>query len=283
LEKTYRDEVSNANAERNKILSAIRSEKARRDAAYKAAVRKADSEWNEKVRSANAAREAILTDMRRELDIRRQSLHAARHNLERAELERHRAASEYQGLFDRLRRDLGVLKSEYLDLKPKYEEEYRHLERNKEAAQLVQFLQTQFISDHDIPGIGPTREAVLRSNGIETANDIKEDSILEIGGFGPVLTGALLTWKEEVTRRFRFNRAAGVSQNELATLVVNYRQLQQRIEAKMQTALADLRACSDKAGRHLSQLYDRIPGLVVRFEQARIDLQVVSEWELLGI
>ena len=157
-----------------------------------------------------------------------------------------------------------------------YEQECRELERNKEAAQRVQFLQTQFISDHDITGIGPTREAVLRSNGIETAYDIEQERILKIDGFGPVLTGNLLAWKQQVSGRFRFIAAAAVSRSELAALVVKYKQYQQRIEARLQTGLTELRGCSEKAGRHLSQLYAGIPGLVTQFEQAKVDAQVLS-------
>ena len=67
-----------------------------------------------------------------------------------------------------------------------------------------------------------------------------------------------------------------MSRSELAALVVKYKEDQQRVEAKLQTGLTELRGCSEKAGRHLSQLYARIPELVTQFEQAKVDAQVLS-------
>lgn len=86
-----------------------------------------------------------------------------------------------------------------------------------------------------------------------------------------------MTWKEQVSRQFRFNTAAGVSQSEMAVLVVKYKQLQQQYEAKLQSSLMEIRACAEKASRHMSQLYARIPAMVAILAQAKIDLQVLSE------
>jgi len=264
-EEEYQTAVRTANAERDALLAKLEQERTRRDKAYKAAVRE-----------ANAERDAILADMRREKEIRIQAYLKAHSQLEAAENDWRLTASWYEQSFDGLKHSLESLKNDYLSLKPQHEQEHRELERNKEAAQRIQFLQTQFISDHDITSIGPTREAVLRSNGIETAYDIEQERILKIDGFGPVLTGNLLAWKQQVSRLFRFDAAAAVSRSELAALVVKYKQYQQRIEAKLQIGLAELRGCSEKAGRHLSQLYARIPGLVAQFEQAKVDAQVLS-------
>ena len=265
-EAAYQIAVRTANAERDAILAKLEQEKTRREAAYRAAVR-----------SANAERDAIIAAMRRERDRRLQAHLGAQGRLEVAENEWRDAASSYEESFDRIKRGLANLKSDYLGLKQQYEQEYRDLERNKEADQRVQFLQTQFISDHDIPGIGPTREAVLRSNGVETAYDIEQERILKIDGFGPVLTGNLLVWKQQAIGRFRFNAAAAVSSSELAALVVKYKQYQQRIETKLQSGLTELRDCSDKASRHLSQLYARMPGLVSQVAQAKVDVEALSD------
>ena len=236
-------------------------------------------EWTHQaaLRSANAEREAILAARRQERDRRRQAFRDALRELEGAENEWRQTAEWYQQSFDGLKRSLESLKTDYLRLKPQYEQEYRELERNKEAAQRDQFLQTLFIRDFDIPGIGPTREAVLRSYGIETAYDIEQWHILQIGGFGPVLTGNLLAWKRDAASRFHFNAGKAVSSSEVAALEGKYRQSKQGIEAKLRTGLGELRGCSEKADRHLPQLYARIPGLVAHAVQAKVDLQVLSK------
>jgi DNA-binding helix-hairpin-helix protein with protein kinase domain len=269
LELKHRAAVRSANAEREEALEDMRREEARREAEYEEAFRK-----------ANAKREAILDDMRREKARRSRAYWDARHELERAENELCAAAREYERSFDEAKRVLERLKNDFLGLKQRYEQEYRELERNKEAAQRAQFLQTQFISDHKILGIGDTREAVLRSNGIETAYDIDRDQILAINGFGQKLTDNLLAWKEQVSRQFRFNAAAAVSPGEVAALVVKYKQLQERIEVEMKARLAELRLCSERAGFRLPQFYARIPGLVARLAQAEADAQVLSGEEI---
>ena len=91
-----------------------------------------------------------------------------------------------------------------------------------------------------------------------------------------MLTGNLLAWKLVISSQFRFNATAAVSPNEVAGIVVKFKQFQQRIEAKLHAGLVELRDCSDKANRHLAKLSAPIPGLVTRLAQAKIDLQVLS-------
>ncbi len=269
-------QVQRANAERDAILVEVEREEGRRRDAYEAAVWNARAAWTAQVEKAQAERDAILAALEKEKARRLQLYQKSRRELEEAENEWRQTAARYEQSFDGLKRGLEQLKSEYLSLKPQYEQDYRQLEQNKEEGQRVQYLQTQFISDHKIAEIGDGRKADLLSNGIETAYDIDQDKILAIRGFGPKLTNKLLAWKEQVTRRFRFNAAAAVSPNDMAPLVVKYKQFQQRIEAKLQIGLTDLRGCAEKASRHLTQIYARIPGLVFALAQARVDAQMVG-------
>ena len=291
----YRNAVNHAKAEKDKAWAEWRREKERREAAYRNAIQSVVAEQDrisaEKrrvkaqreeahrnaVRLANAKRDAVLADMRREKERRLQVYRTAYSQLEEAENEWKQTASRYEQSFDGLKCALERLKTDYLSLKPQYEQEYRELERNKEATQRVQFLQTQFISDHTIEDIGPTREAVLRSNGIETAYDIEQDRILAIKGFGRRLTDKLVAWRRRKSGEFRFNAAAAISTSELAALNLKYKEAQQRIEAKLHSGLAKLRDCAEKANRDLSQRYARISELVLRLAQAQVDAQVLSE------
>ncbi len=227
------------------------------------------------VRAANAERFAALSSLRKERDARLRARREAGRALAGAENELRRVAVAYQQSFDALKRGLVSLKAEYLALKPQYDKDLRELERNKEAVQLEQFLQTQFISDHDIPGIGPTREAVLRSHNIETAHDVQAERVLAIAGFGPVLTKNLLAWRQQVARNFHFNASAAMSASDLAPLVMKYRQFQQRIETSMQRELGKLKACSETGANHVARLYAPLPALVARLAQAEADLGVL--------
>ena len=193
LETKHQAAMRRANAERNARLDAIDRENASRQEAYEIAVqvanakrdaiidkherekRQQEAAYEAAVRHANAERNGVLAAMSLERARRQEAYEAARNALETAEREWTEAADAYQQAFDGQKKGLEHLKSDYLNLKPQYDQEYRELERNKEAAQRDLFLQTQFISDHDIPGIGATREAVLRSNGVETAYDVSQE------------------------------------------------------------------------------------------------------------
>ena len=235
-------------------------------------------EWTHQaaLRSSNAEREAVLEDIRGEMHCRRQAYQDAHRELEEAENEWRGTAAGYEQSFDRVKRSLESLKVDCLGLKPRYEQEYRELEMNKESAQRAQFLRSQLISDSEIRDIGPTLKAALRSYGIETAYDIKQEQIRAISGFGPKRTGILMAWKVEMSRKFRYIAASAVSASELAALNLKYEQLKQGVEAKLQTGLKDLRGCAENAGRHLTQLYARIPAIIRRFRQAKVDAQVFS-------
>jgi DNA-binding helix-hairpin-helix protein with protein kinase domain len=228
------------------------------------------------VESARAERDAIAAGWRREKEKREESYGCARRCLEKAEVGWQQTADAHEQSFGVQKASLEKLKADFLSLKSKHDQEHRELEKNKETAQLVQFLQKWFISDHDIPNIGSAREAILRSNGIETAHDIREQRIRAIPGFGRVYTGNLLAWRRQAEQRFRFNAAAPISPTEIAAIEVKYKQLQQCMGSRLRTGLVELRERSQKATHRLSELYAKMPELVAQVEQAKIDAELMS-------
>jgi DNA-binding helix-hairpin-helix protein with protein kinase domain len=63
-----------------------------------------------------------------------------------------------------------------------------------------QQLETRFVAQAGIPGIGAERTAVLQSFGIESAADVSEEAIRSIPGFGEVLAGRLVAWRKSMER-----------------------------------------------------------------------------------
>jgi DNA-binding helix-hairpin-helix protein with protein kinase domain len=140
--------------------------------------------------------------------------------------------------------------------------------------QRQEFLDNHLIADADIPKIGSGRMAVLRSYGIETALDIEKDKILEIDGFGEVLTGNLLAWREEVNRTFRFNPTVPPPQAKVQEIEIKFRQLRQSLELELQKGPAALQGIAASAEQHLSQSYREIQRAMGRVAQAEADLAV---------
>ena len=61
-------------------------------------------------------------------------------------------------------------------------------------------LESRFIAQAAIQGIGAERTAVLQSFGIESAADVNPLAIRQISGFGEVLTGRILAWRASMER-----------------------------------------------------------------------------------
>jgi DNA-binding helix-hairpin-helix protein with protein kinase domain len=67
-------------------------------------------------------------------------------------------------------------------------------------------------------GIGSSRVAMLASYGIETAADIDGVNIMQIPGFGEMLTSELVRWRQGHERNFRFNSNAPIDRRALDTI-----------------------------------------------------------------
>ncbi len=78
-------------------------------------------------------------------------------------------------------------------------EKYRDARRVK---QLQAFLDTFDIAHARIHGIGPAKQAVLASYGIDTAADITRGRVLATPGFGEVNSRGLFAWRARLEQRF---------------------------------------------------------------------------------
>lgn len=101
------------------------------------------------------------------------------------------------------------LRAELVDAKNSYEtaqaEEQRQIEKyrsERREKQLFAFLDSFDISRAKIKGIGPSKEAVLSSYGIDTAADISKNKLLSLPGFGEITSRPLLEWRAGLERKF---------------------------------------------------------------------------------
>ncbi len=95
---------------------------------------------------------------------------------------------------------------------------YQELENARERDQRRRYLEQIEIEDASIPGVGPSRKAMLASYNIETAWDVNEAPIMRVPGFGPALTGELLKWRRGVEAKFRFDASKGVDPRDIVAL-----------------------------------------------------------------
>ncbi len=142
------------------------------------------------------------------------------------------------------------------------------LDGTRKMRQRQRYLDRFRIDRANIRGIGPDRTAMLASYGIETAGDIKSRrQILQIPGFGEGLTSALMRWRHEHERNFRFNPKAPIDQREVDAIG-------RELEARRQNLLLTLRQGPDDLLR-LSQ--------EINAAQARLMPVLEKAWNKLKI
>jgi hypothetical protein len=99
---------------------------------------------------------------------------------------------------------LAALKSEIEGLPAKELERVQAYAANRRADHLRSHLEKFQLRRFKIKGIGPSKEATLRSYGIETAADLTSAAVQAVPGFGPVSTKPLLEWRRKHEATFNY-------------------------------------------------------------------------------
>jgi DNA-binding helix-hairpin-helix protein with protein kinase domain len=175
-----------------------------------------------------------------------------------------------------VRKSLDVGFEQCWQLQRKFQGESQNLEKNRAAMLLEQHLRTCFISDADIPGIGPTREQLLASFGVETAFDVEPGTIDMIKGFGKVLTSNLMAWKKRMVKEFRYDPKSGVPEAGLRTLALKYQQMQDTLFAQLDRGAAELESLAGAVERERRAQEPELRRLATAWVQAKADLQVLA-------
>jgi DNA-binding helix-hairpin-helix protein with protein kinase domain/Tfp pilus assembly protein PilF len=175
-------------------------------------------------------------DSRRQLESERRAAHGRLREAERRWQEQ--AGSKP---FDDKKRQLEAQKTEYLALAALRQRKLNELQTTIRQRQLHKFLDRHLISHARISGIGPGRQAILSSYGIDTAADIDRRTIAKVYGFGPVYTSNLLSWRSSIEQRFVFNPAIGIDPDDKRALENEIVTTRARLEKELQNGPSDLR------------------------------------------
>lgn len=80
------------------------------------------------------------------------------------------------------------------------------MKSNRESRQRQAYLDRFSVRRANISGIGPAKTATLISFGIETAADVNQFDVLNVPGFGDVMTRKLMAWRRGHESRFKYDR-----------------------------------------------------------------------------
>lgn len=149
------------------------------------------------------------------------------------------------------------------------------LEQKKCELQLRKHLESYKIARASMDNIGDGRKLTLRSFGIETAWDIKRQAVLEVPGFGPVLTRRLTDWRRSVEQLFRFNPNVPTDPAEIAKVRAEISMRRNAMETELLKGVRDLETLKAEAltKRRSATQYQ---GAYAALRQAEAD------WKFLG-
>ena len=175
-----------------------------------------------------------------------------------------------------IQKELTNLRSEYENLDTSYKKEYQKLQVNIQAQQRFRFLNRFFISDHNIPKIGPTRKATLASYGIETAADVSKQKIIRIKGFGQSYTNELLKWQTALMRGFVFDPKRGIDPADISDLNRRFTIKQQQLEAGLLAGIERLNQACNGALHQRQQMQSVVLAAAKQVAQAKADLKILG-------
>ena len=225
-----------------------------------------------------AAAWSLLRDpaARREGQRRRLALLAARR--EGMDL---RAAARLEAIQQPFTAKLQALQSQYnryRELSAELRRALQRLETDQRQIQLHGFLDRQFIDAAQIPGIYTTDRMALASYGIETAADVSPEALRGVPGFGRRLgrqrTAALLAWRQDLERRFRFDPRQGVDPAAVARLQHRYAQERTRIERELLAGPDELAKIKGAILQHRTHIDTVLIHQALREAQAEADWRV---------
>jgi DNA-binding helix-hairpin-helix protein with protein kinase domain len=173
------------------------------------------------------------------------------------------------------RRGLDRAREEYLALPTRRQRQVHQLETDLHYRQLQHYLDRHQIGAARLPGIGPGREATLRSFGIETAADVTAEAISAIPGFGATLSVQLLGWRHMLVRQFVFDPKAPIAPSDVEALENDLRATKQRLEQTLQGGAAELRQIVQRVQLKRQTLRAEIEQALAALAQAEADLSVL--------
>jgi DNA-binding helix-hairpin-helix protein with protein kinase domain len=190
-------------------------------------------------------------------------------------VERAKMAAGPEGFHAR-KAELAKLRNELEGLTGAENQEIKKLHSSAHDRQKQKFLDTFLIDTASIPGVGPTRKAVLRSFGIETAADVKRNRVMQVRGFGENLTRAVLDWKASCERKFTFNPAAAISPSDRDAVRAKFAAKRAALEGRLAAAPAELQQFRQRAPFQLASLIPQLEAAAKKLAKAQADLSILQ-------
>lgn len=143
--------------------------------------------------------------------------------------------------FEAVRLSLAKLYDEYtVEIPKRVRQTLTEFENSVRLRQLQRHLERQYVDQASISGVGPALKRRLAAYGINTAADVNQYRIMEIPGFGPAKTTAVLTWRVSCEGKFRYNPSDPATTREREQSVAVHETRKRAIENALQIGRDEL-------------------------------------------
>ena len=150
--------------------------------------------------------------------------------------------------------------------------ELKTVQQKAWSRQLYWFLNKYHLRGAGINGIGPGKLAVLRSYGIETAADVSHGAVLQVPGFGEILTAKLIGWRRNLEKGFRFDGSRAIDPNDIAEMDRKLELKRRQLEAALTQGPPQLLQIRRQVDARRSSLRASVESTARALAQAECDL-----------
>jgi DNA-binding helix-hairpin-helix protein with protein kinase domain len=167
--------------------------------------------------------------------------------------------------------ELRTLTEEYRKLPERRKQKVRELQRALYEIQLRHYLEQFDIASSDIPHVKEGRKAMLSAYGIDDAADITRPALEAVPGFGQFLIMQLLTWRQSLAGKFKFDPSRGVDPADLQAVDREIAKRRIEIEALLSKAPAELSGLRRRIVAARGRLQDQLEKALMEVAQAQAD------------
>ncbi len=214
----------------------------------------------------------------REFRHRRRRLDRAEEDLRSREREYARGAGKVHMRYQERTRQANALLARLWRMPTDYRQELDQLTGRAMELAREAYLRTIFIADAVIPLVDADILWKLALYNICTVADLDPLALDQIEALDPAVRQALLGWRDQQARGFRFGRSRSMPDADRRALMSRYRREQSNLFAQVEHLLAELEAYSPLARDEATQALDELQESVWHWAQAEADFALIRLW-----
>ncbi len=152
----------------------------------------------------------------------------------------------------------------------------RELMNQAKSSQKDEYLDRFLLARSNLEEVGPTRLVMLASYGIETAADATPTRLGLVPGLTLCATEAILGWRNALLANFKSPSSSQIPPQELAKLINEFRDRQQRIADEIRGLYQQLNTLRQTTASSLQEIDQQIMILTPKLQQARADAELLA-------